>query len=187
MWNSILGQFDYSIRACSASVVARPLPSMSMVSLPAPWESLRECTCLILSSMRSILWISAVFTSFIMSVLWHTDDHPTRIIYQFNSPFSDWRQTCGRTHSHRTDVIHQDLQQINLALVDVPMLYQDHESWWDKVALASSMCSWHEILQKQCIKLQTSRNDWSFPLKCNVVDIKIYWVNVLYFNNEDIF
>lgn len=73
------------------------------------------------------------------------DDLPTRVIYRFNTPFADWRQPLGRAHNCWKDVVCQDLQQINLALEDVPILYQDHVSQSSKMVLIGSRLSWNEI------------------------------------------
>lgn len=42
-------------------------------------------------------------------VLRRSDDHLTRVIYQFGPPSSNYPQPCGRP---RQDVVHQDVQQI---------------------------------------------------------------------------
>lgn len=68
----------------------------------------------------------------------HSDEHLTRVIYQFNLLFANWEWPCSRPWSCWKDVVHKDLQQINLVQENVPMLYQDFQSWWDKVALMGS-------------------------------------------------
>lgn len=77
-------------------------------------------------------------------ILQWPDDYPP-VIYQFDPPSSDWRWPHRRAYSCWKDIVPQDLQQFNLALEDVPMLWQDNESWRDQVVLVRSTSSWYEI------------------------------------------
>lgn len=71
-------------------------------------------------------------------------NHPTKVIHQFDLPLAKWWQSHD-IHSHWKDIVHKDIQQINLVLEDAPMLYEGRESWKDKEAFMGSMHSCHEI------------------------------------------
>lgn len=90
---------DISVRSSSpASTDSSPAPSSPSTGSNGP-----------------ILW------RWFCLVLKRPDDHLTKVIYQFDLSFANWRRPLGSSHSCRKEVV---LQQTNLTEEDVPSLCQ---------------------------------------------------------------
>lgn len=119
------------------------------------WLFIKWCPISILIYLLNHLFILFTFPPTTVAQVWSciqrgtpSDDRlakqrrfATRVIYQFDSPYAGWRRPRGKPLSDWEVVVRQDLQQINLALEDIPTLCQDSESWRDKVALVGSKAS----------------------------------------------
>ena len=78
-------------------------------------------------------------------VLRMSDDHPTLRILKYRPATDGRRRLPGRPRTRWTDVVEQDLRQLNLTLEQARELAQDRASWRRLVSRAVSTPHRHEI------------------------------------------